>query len=214
MHQINKTEKKCARRPKHVLRRLGKTVWNMTDSVDTVAKPITVQYQRIKKEILRIRQLETRGFTDMDVWYLGSRGIIRMSQLLTAMEKHCMSSPSGYDDSSRWLKQRTDDELSRWLESTPFWTFLDALEHNDRGSTRKTVRELGIGYCAWREDLKYAAAVLVLTDKWRPNSSDSHYRPYRIVFGTDAACAVTKKTEAEFRRVWRWIGDNIYDLWD
>lgn len=53
MHQINKTEKKCARRPKHVLRRLGKTVWNMTDSVDTVAKPITVQYQRIKKEILR-----------------------------------------------------------------------------------------------------------------------------------------------------------------
>lgn len=49
MHQINKTEKKCARRPKHVLRRLGKTVWNMTDSVDTVAKPITVQYQRIKK---------------------------------------------------------------------------------------------------------------------------------------------------------------------
>lgn len=33
MHQINKTEKKCARRPKHVLRRLGKTVWNMTDSV-------------------------------------------------------------------------------------------------------------------------------------------------------------------------------------
>lgn len=50
MHQINKTEKKCARRPKHVLRRLGKTVWNMTDSVDTVAKPITVQYQRIKRK--------------------------------------------------------------------------------------------------------------------------------------------------------------------
>ena len=68
MHQINKTEKKCARRPKHVLRRLGKTVWNMTDSVDTVAKPITVQYQRIKKEILRIRQLET---VDSRTWMSG-----------------------------------------------------------------------------------------------------------------------------------------------
>lgn len=79
---------------------------------------------------------------------------------------------------------------------------------------RKTVRELGVGYCAWREDLKYAAAVLALTDKWRPNSSDSHYRLYRDVFGTDEACVITKKTEAEFNRVWQWVGDNIYDLWD
>lgn len=51
MHQINKTEKKCARRPKHVLRRLGKTVWNMTDSVDTVAKPITVSISESKGNI-------------------------------------------------------------------------------------------------------------------------------------------------------------------
>lgn len=50
MHQINKTEKKCARRPKHVLRRLGKTVWNMTDSVDTVAKPITVSISESKRK--------------------------------------------------------------------------------------------------------------------------------------------------------------------
>ena len=51
-------------------------------------------------------------------------------------------------------------------------------------------------------------------DKGRPNSSDSHYRLYRDVFGTDEACVITKKTEAEFNRVWQWVGDNIYDLWD
>lgn len=191
-------------------------LWNMTDFVGIVAEPIVVRYRQMRSEVLRIRQLRTRGFTDMDVWYLGRREIIRMSRLLSAMEERCMSSPAGYDDSSRWLKQRDDDELSRWLESTPSWAFLSAPGSREKRGMkmRKRVRELGVGYCAWREDLKYAAAVLALTDKWRPNSSDSPYRLYRDVFGTDEACVITKKTEAEFNRVWQWIGDNIYDLWD
>ena len=218
MQQTAKTSRKRVTGSKLISRGACEMIWNMADFVGIVAETIVVRYRQMRSEVLRIRQLRTRGFTDMDGWYLGRREIIRMSRLLSAMEERCMSSPAGYDDSSRWLKQRDDDELSCWLESTPSWIFLSAPEHHGKPGTRmrkrKTVRELGVGYCAWREDLKYAAAVLALTDKWRPNSSDSHYRLYRDVFGTDEACVITKKTEAEFNRVWQWVGDNIYDLWD
>lgn len=195
---------------------IGKMLWKAPDvvGIGIVVDPIMRRYRDIRAELYHIQRLRTDGFTDEDVWGLGRKESLRMSKLLAAMEKRCMGSPQGYDDRSRWLKKRDDADMERWLDSEPRWLLWEYLEKMELNAPHQSVREIGIGYCAWREDLEYASDVLALADKWIPYAEDSRYREYCRVFGVEEAEKIAKHIRAEAQRVWHWIGDNIYDLWD
>lgn len=192
---------------------IGKALWKATDVMGIVVDPIMKRYRDTCAEWYRIQQLRTNGFTDEDVWGVGRKESLRMSKMLAAMEKRCMGSPRGYDDKSRWLIQRDGADLERWLDSEPGWALLERMDKPRFYKERLSVRELGIAYCAWREDLEYASNVLALADKWLPYGVDSRYREYCRVFGMKEAEKISNRIRAEAQRAWHWIADNIYDLW-
>lgn len=200
------------------VRRIAKVLWDMTDVID---KPIYPLYRTCKNVGMQAKyacQRAKRGYSDLDLWNLGGSEVKRLSIMLDALAEEAHGYPAGYGDRSRWLKHRdmSDEEFEQWLDTAAPWQLHEpAAKKSKAGYYRlPTVRERGYEFCAWCEDLRYAAKVLRLWQRWCTAGGEAMGMDWRSVFGAESAHDHYVRVKEQFEITWAWIGHNIGDLWD
>lgn len=172
-------------------------------------------------EIKFAGQRVKRGWSDDALWDLGYYELKGFAERLHEFAYKTHGVPYGYgDDRSKWLKPRDDN----WEDSIAPFNAIRAYEdangpiesnHEFNGHktfTMPTVRDCGEDYCAWIEDINYAADVI---DEYIRMYDDSTvYVHIEDIYGSDEAKRQLDAVDTEFQRVWKWIGENILSLWD
>lgn len=168
-------------------------------------------------------QRAVRGYSDDQIYELWYNELTSLSKKLHRFAETTHGSPSDYDDKSKWLKPRDDD----WEDSIAPWhakeqyelansddELITSKDNNGNPLTYRipTCKECGVDYCAWIEDIDYAADVI---DEYvRMNDNILIYSGISDMFGKDEADKRTEMINKEFKRVWAWLGDNMLSLWD
>lgn len=125
--------------------------------------------------------------------------------------------PHRYDDLDK--VSRLTEHNEHWEESifVPerasqlFWESPDGVKFKkEKPGEMPTVKDCGAAFCAWLDDVEFAAFVLEEYSQW------NNERKYTVseVYGDDEFNRQNKLIEKRFQQVWAWIGQNINDLWD
>lgn len=92
-----------------------------------------------------------------------------------------------------------------------FWESPDGIKFKkEQPDTMPTIKDCGTAFCAWLEDIEFAAYVLEEYSQW---NNDRKYKVSEL-YGDDEFDRQNKLIEERFQQVWVWIGQNINDLWD
>lgn len=92
-----------------------------------------------------------------------------------------------------------------------FWESPDGIKFKkEQPDTMPTIEDCGIAFCAWLEDVEFAAYVLEEYSQW---NNDRKYKVSEL-YGDDEFSRQNKLIEERFQQAWAWIGRNINDLWD
>ena len=173
----------------------------------------------------RAGQRVSKGYDDHALWNLGDEELRRLSKMLVEFAETAHGYPLSYiqDDSvsgikngrEHWLDKHEND-YDEWLESRWAPVGFNTLDWNHatvddiNRSLNETVREYGPDAAAWIQDLYHASVVLGRYVDRNDDMLDSYEN---IKLGLD-----TKEhddmVEAEFKRVWAWLGDVILNIWD
>ena len=173
----------------------------------------------------RAGQRVSKGYDDHALWNLGDEELRRLSKMLVEFAETTHGYPSSYiqDDTvsgikngrEHWLDKHEND-YDEWLESrwapaglnTLDWSHATVEDINR--SLNETVREYGPDAAAWIQDLYHASVVLgryADTYDYRVEHYDD------LKYGLDSN-EHYETIEAEFKRVWAWLGDVILNIWD
>lgn len=186
---------------------LGSVAYVVVDTLgDVKAKSITTIFN-----VKNFWQRATRGYSDSDVWNLGYSEEERIGKMLSDLAYTVHGYPDGYDDPERWLEKRDPEEYAKEQN-----LYLGLMRGNDYcKKTEKgylspmTNEDIGIGYAAWVDDIVYASEVIEMHLKMQ-----NDYNDYGKVFGREDYNEHMKTMDEEFKRVWKWLGDNWCSLWD
>lgn len=201
-----------------VIRPIAKMIWDMADAIDKPFYPVYRSEKEWQNRIKSAYQRATRGYSDRDLWNLGCVEAKRLSIMLDALAEEAHGYPAGYGDRSRWLKHHnmSDEEFEQWLDRAAPWQLKHlSFKRTESGYYRSpTVREQGYEFCAWCEDLRYAAKVLRLGCQWCTIDGTRNTLDWGGVFGRNSMDEHYKRVKEQFEITWAWIGRNIGDLWD
>lgn len=160
----------------------------------------------------------------------GAEEAKRISKMLKKMAQDIHGYTEGYA-SKPGLKERGDDWENRQSIAVSF--MVDSLSSDEYNETLedgcirpRTRKEIGVDFCAWVEDILYASEILRLWSEWESDTKDvDSYdevgaihtlspRAYMEILDKDAADETTRDLNEKFAKTWKWIGENIWGLWD
>lgn len=71
-----------------VARRIAKTLWDMVDAIDKPAYPIYRRDKNIGAQVKYACQRAKCGYSDLDLWNLGSSEVKRLAIMLDALAEY------------------------------------------------------------------------------------------------------------------------------
>lgn len=183
----------------------------------------------IKKAVHEVKRLPGRKHRSQ-MWNYDTYLLESTAKDLREFADMTMGYPAGYeDDPSKWLMKHDDGwegSLASWQgqkfyreehagesgHSKDGWKKAEA-KPGDKETfySMPTVKESGIGFEAWIQDIMYAADVLEAYSKKDGISGD--FLLTESMLGRKEAERRAQELTDEFHRVWAWIGDNIRSMW-
>lgn len=153
-----------------------------------------------------------RGYDDLQVWNFGFSEIRLLAKKLRHLESTAHGSPMNYDDENNWLVKRDE----HWGSTIAPTRAMSLKEQEPDYDTNKfdhvlQVKDCGRNFCAWLEDLDYAADVL---DEYAEMCDNIRGYDTIVIYGRDEYDRRMKLIQEKFDTVWAWIGKNIPNLWD
>jgi hypothetical protein len=142
------------------------------------------------------------GYDSHDISDFQSSMFIRLSKVLVIMSERIDDAPRGYAEDKRgWLRKR---DLDSWVIE-PVTAKRNRVFANNGVIPRNG--EVNQDAAMWTEDIMYAAMVL----KRRAHGAAEWAGDNRM-FGKTIADRRASELEREFKRTWKWVGDNLPDL--
>lgn len=153
-----------------------------------------------------------RGFDDSEIWNFGFSEIRLLAKKLRHLESTAHGSPMNYDDENNWLMPRDEN----WESTIAPSRAMSLKEQEPDYDANKfdhvlQVKDCGRNFCAWLEDLDYAADVL---DEYAEMCDNIRGYDTIVIYGRDEYDRRMKLIQEKFDTVWAWIGKNIPNLWD
>lgn len=153
-----------------------------------------------------------RGYDDLQVWNFGFSEIRLLAKKLRHLESTAHGSPMNYDDENNWLMPRDEN----WESTIAPSRAMSLKEQEPDYDANKfdhvlQVKDCGRNFCAWLEDLDYAADVL---DEYAEMCDNIRGYDTIVIYGRDEYDRRMKLIQEKFDTVWAWIGKNIPNLWD
>lgn len=153
-----------------------------------------------------------RGYDDLQVWNFGFSEIRLLAKKLRHLESTAHGSPMNYDDENNWLMPRDENWESTIAPSRAMSLKEQEPDYDaDKFDHVLQVKDCGRNFCAWLEDLDYAADVL---DEYAEMCDNIRGYDTIVIYGRDEYDRRMKLIQEKFDTVWAWIGKNISNLWD
>lgn len=153
-----------------------------------------------------------RGYDDLQVWNFGFSEIRLLAKKLRHLESTAHGSPMNYDDENNWLMPRDENWESTIAPSRAMSLKEQEPDYDaDKFGHVLQVKDCGRNFCAWLEDLDYAADVL---DEYAEMCDNIRGYDTIVIYGRDEYDRRMKLIQEKFDTVWAWIGKNIPNLWD
>lgn len=148
--------------------------------------------------------------------------------------RHLHGSPCYYYEKGYNLKEKKEDWKDRqclalMMVEDGFSDYYNDRDEEKELITPKTREQIGLDFCAWLEDLIYAAEILSLYAEWLSpvpadddfNSSNKASTIHTLslkenleIVDAEYAYRLDKEIREEFMKVWMWMGKNILALWN
>lgn len=153
-----------------------------------------------------------RGYDDLQVWNFGFSEIRLLAKKLRCLESTAHGSPINYDDENNWLMPRDENWESTIAPSRAMSLKEQEPDYDaDKFDHVLQVKDCGRNFCAWLEDLDYAADVL---DEYAEMCDNIRGYDTIVIYGREEYDRRMKLIQEKFDTVWAWIGKNIPNLWD
>lgn len=175
-----------------------------------------------KRDAVYAGQRAFRGYSDADIYELGYIELENLVKKLREFARRTHGNPADYDKPENWLKKRDknwEDSIAPFKAQEVFNEYHDEDElvcDRDKSGNPiayriPTVKDCGVDYCAWLEDLDYAADVI---NEYNEYMNDClAYCAVSDMFGKKEAERRQELLEAEFKRTWEWLGKWILNIW-